>query len=335
MIGTILGDLAACRYENGEAELSPLGKVAMSTALQVIEYSNAFIVPSVNKYCSHQDSLIHRENAVKVCQVAWSAGMVSFGGSPTDTMFYDDKAGMYFYWIMGSVLDALIHGCSKREALNTDGGKYLAGVASSGLNKSHAEDLLGYAANAWTCFSNAWDFKSAIDNALKWNCKDRHLLCCLTGALADAMYGCESVLDEMVPEKYRPDLARIFSYQFEHRHFFPKASAAVAVKKNHFAPAETKVDGMFVSTRLKDLFLRSREKSSGDKYGFFLDNGWVYSYMAGGNVIGRFRFEEGLFDTWRIIDVQEVNHDGMMNYTLPEGMVSMEKLLKYICKTAQ
>ena len=52
---------------------------------------------------------------------------------------------------------------------------------------------------AWYCFEIAWDFTSAIHNAARWQDVDRHLLCSLTGALAEAMYGCEY---RLLKEKY-------------------------------------------------------------------------------------------------------------------------------------
>ena len=96
---------------------------------------------------------------------------------------------------------------------------------------------------AWYCFETAWDFTSAIHNAARWPDVDRHLLCSLTGALAEAMYGCEyRLLKEkygsnwynciVYPDAIKEGVLRIKDYQYENRNFFPKNSALTNVERH-------------------------------------------------------------------------------------------------------
>lgn len=114
----------------------------------------------------------------------------------------------------------------------------------------------------------AWDFTSSIHNAARWPDVDRHLLCSLTGALAEAMYGCEyRLLKEkygsnwynsiVYPDAINEGILRIKDYQYENRNFFPKNSALTNVWEY--------------------------------RYGIYLDDGWVYVYRSA-VLLARFRY---------------------------------------------
>ena len=116
-------------------------------------------------------------------------------------IFYDDKEEMYAGNIIVELIRSLHIGHSKKEALSGHFGNIFAQMKASWQWKvsKPTDGLLTYLMRAWYCFETAWDFTSAIHNAARWPDVDRHLLCSLTGALAEAMYGCEY---RLLKEKY-------------------------------------------------------------------------------------------------------------------------------------
>jgi len=57
-------------------------------------------------------------------------------------------------------------------------------------NKEKNIGLLTYIFRAWDSFYRGFDFTSTIHNAVKWP-GDKNLTAAISGAFADAMYGCE------------------------------------------------------------------------------------------------------------------------------------------------
>ena len=167
---------------------------------------------------------------------------------------------------------------------------------------------------AWYCFETAWDFTSAIHNAARWPDVDRHLLCSLTGALAEAMYGCEyRLLKEkygsnwynfiVYPDAINEGILRIKDYQYENRNFFPKNSALTNVERHIWTHYDSSFENRQFSPEDYRRHIRSSHTGWEYRYGIYLDDGWVYVYRSA-VLLARFRYvQEGRFYT--IKDVQK------------------------------
>ena len=204
MLGAIVGDLAAWTYENDkerfyssltskDALLSPFGKIAYETAIWNLdreEGERITLSPDV-----HWGPLTHAENLIRCATLAWTSDMPFNLFDSSHGPFYDDKEGWYAGNIIVELIDSLHHGKTKKEVLMTP--SYWCNAFQE--LKSYwkwqivepEQGLLIYLMRAWNCFEKAWDFTSAIHNAARWQKVDRHLLCSITGALAESMYGCE------------------------------------------------------------------------------------------------------------------------------------------------
>lgn len=311
MLGAIAGDLAAWTYENDrecffasltskDAVLSDLGKTAFETALWSLERKqNDFIELRIEPPSNHTG---YSNRLIQLATLAWqNENPQSLFKSEKD-IFYDDKEGMYAGNIIVELIQSLYIGKSKKEALSGYFGKIFAQMKAGWKWKDSkpSDGLLTYMMRAWHCFETAWDFTSAIHNAAQWPDVDRHLLCSLTGALAEAMYGCEY---RLLKEKYGtnwynyvayPDaineaIVRIKDHQYEKRNFFPKNSALTNVERHIW----THYDSSFENRRFTPEEYRRHIRSSytgwENRYGIYLDDGWVYVYRSA-VLLARFRY---------------------------------------------
>ena len=310
MLGAIAGDLAAWTYENDRerfyasltstaAVLSPLGKMAYDVAVWSLDRKDddRISVPFKREYTP----LGCAEELICCATLAWAddhpGGLINTGHD----LFYDDKEGMYAGRIIIYLIRNLKQGTSKEEVLKEGFGKVFSDLKKHWeWQKVKPEDgLLIYLMRAWDCFEKAWDFTSAIHNAARWENVDRHLLCCLSGALAEAMYGCEYRLLKKqyggnwysyieYPADIAADIHRIHDTQFKDRVFFPKNSALTNVEKHLWSAYSSKFEGMKITAELKSAILRAFYTGWDDRYGFYLDNGWIYTYRSG-CLLSRFR----------------------------------------------
>lgn len=202
MLGAIVGDLAAWTYENDkerfysslttkEALLSPFGKTAYETAVWSLDRKEGELIHLCPE--KHWGPLVHADNLIRCATLAWTTD-IPFNLFESDSgIFYDDKEGWYAGRIIVELINGLHHGKTKKGVLQHGMGETFQSLKSGWEWKIIKPDqgLLIYLMRAWDCFEKSWDFTSAIHNAAIWENVDRHLLCCLTGALAEAMYGCE------------------------------------------------------------------------------------------------------------------------------------------------
>ena len=302
MLGAIVGDLAAWTYENDkerfyssltskDALLSPFGKIAYETAIWNLdreEGERITLSPDV-----HWGPLTHAENLIRCATLAWTSDMPFNLFDSSHGPFYDDKEGWYAGNIIVELIDSLHHGKTKKEVLMTP--SYWCNAFQE--LKSYwkwqivepEQGLLIYLMRAWNCFEKAWDFTSAIHNAARWQKVDRHLLCSITGALAESMYGCEfnflkkkygDSCEIAYPEVMAKDARRIHEYQFRNRFFFPKNSARTNVEKQSWTVFPNRFEGKMLTAERAEKILRAFDTGWDDRYGFYLDDGWIYVYRS-------------------------------------------------------
>ena len=325
MLGAIAGDLAAWTYENDrecfyasltskDAVLSNLGKTALDTALWSLDRrQNDCIELEIQVPINPTD---YADRLIMLANLAWYNENPQALIKSAKDIFYDDKEGMYAGNIIVELIQSLHIGKSKKEALSGHFGNIFVQMKSGWQWKDSkpTDGLLTYLMRAWYCFETAWDFTSAIHNAARWQDVDRHLLCSLTGAIAEAMYGCEyRLLKEkygsnwynfiVYPDAINEGVLRIKDYQYENRNFFPKNSALTNVERHIWTHYNSSFENRQFSPEEYRRHIRSSHTGWEYRYGIYLDDGWVYIYRSA-VLLARFRYvQEDRFYT--IKDVQK------------------------------
>lgn len=182
----------------------------------------------------------------------------------------------------------------------------------------HLMYYLDYTTFAWRCFYYSFDFTSAIHNAMK--CKgDRHLAAFLTGAFAEAMYGCSNIITKRkyngddffsylefpktVMESYGNLIDEIRMTEYRDRIFFPKNEALTNVELQKWTPVENKYKDYQVNAELRRRMMRAYHTGWEHRYGVYLDNGWFYTYRSN-CLLHRFKLTEIATGEWRITNLQ-------------------------------
>jgi hypothetical protein len=181
---------------------------------------------------------------------------------------------------------------------------------------------LGYVVRAWDAFYNAFDFGSAIHNAVKM-VGNIHLNCALTGAIAEAMYGCTYYLKkekycedhnisefisipEAIKKRFKPQFEAIRKQRRWMKVFFPKNDAATNVERHVFIPAENPFPNKVISAEQHRRILKAYHPDWEARFGVYLDNGWLYLYRSH-CLIGRFKLKPIGNDNYCISNLQQSN----------------------------
>ena len=349
MLGAIAGDLAAWTYENdkecfyssltsADAELSSLGEAALATALWNINHRDGEQFDCWPLGDSHY--LRHGARLIQVATLAWNNDYPMTLLKSDHEAFYDDKEGMYAVNIITELIGGLHNGKTKTEVLADNFGQIFKDLKSSWKwqSVSEREGLLIYLMRAWDCFEKAWDFTSAIHNAARWEGVNRHLLCSLTGTIAEAMYGCEYRLLKLkfgsnhynyikYPQRLEEDTRAIQEYQFEHRVFFPKNSALTNVEIHSWEPYGSNYEGKAISAQERSSILRAFYTGWEKRYGLYLDNGWVYTYRSG-VLLARLQIREK-DGKYQILNVQQSDQKpGSADEAIMAALYSVRIVLK-------
>lgn len=158
---------------------------------------------------------------------------------------------------------------------------------------------------AWDCFYNSYDFGSAVYNAVRYHNSFTRQIASLVGLIAEAMYGCEYYfvkekfahnaqtrleidIPEAIEKAYPEELKALRKDYRENRVFFRKNDALTNVERHSFIPCTSHYEGL---TLMSDSFrkvLFAFHTDWENRFGFYLDNGWIYCYRSG-FCLGRFR----------------------------------------------
>ena len=113
---------------------------------------------------------------------------------------WNDKEEMYATSFMAEIIYALRHGTTKKEAGQVEfGGTFYSFAQNDNWQKGTG--TLSLVIRAWNAFYYAFDYTSAIHNAMKLP-GNRQVNTILTGAFAEAMYSCEMTF---LKKKHRPE----------------------------------------------------------------------------------------------------------------------------------
>lgn len=263
----------------------------------------------------------------------------------------EDTAAAVF---VTDLIVALCQGATKSEAFHQCKG-FEEKIKQSGFKNPRIEaSLLIYVYRAWDCFYRGFDFTSSIHNAMRWS-GDKHLLACLTGAFAEAMYGCTYCFIKRKYAKdsndlrtdlniypivkrmgYSDNLIRLIREKIARKRcFYAKNDAQTSVERHQWT--DVCCPSIRFSQEDKKRILLSAPTSWENRYGFYLDDGWIYSYRSG-IILGRFKLQENdnhWTMTYTQISEERKNLDFWVGIcsALYEGChISNKHIYAYTCK---
>lgn len=159
---------------------------------------------------------------------------------------------------------------------------------------------------AWNCFYRAFDFGSAIHNAVRDMPENPRLMATIVGMMASAMYGnsiyyrkrkfdtdcftpnCWLNVRSVLQKSFFPELANIECQVSWQKEFFKKNDALTNVERHTFVHAKSDFDGMKITPEERRHILLSFPTGWENRFGFYLDDGWVYVYRSH-YLLGRFK----------------------------------------------
>ena len=228
---------------------------------------------------------------------------------------------------MWKLIFVLRHGASKKDALMVENVSSFKGFVED-ISWNEQSSILGILIRAWGAFYSSYDFGSALHRAMELP-GDRHLNGILVGALADAMYGCDRY---MVKAKYGKGcrltgLVKVSSRLQElyriGRTFYAKNCAMTNVERHVWKAVANPYEDKIVSRELRRRILKAFVPTFDDRYGFYLDDGYIYVYRSC-RVLNRFRLASVSDGTYRIMDLQASEEAGYQLGAIQEALYSVE-----------
>lgn len=338
MIGAIIGDLAAWTWKNDHdqfypylitdrAQLSAYGIAVLYAARENLHTSRRYDISGLVMDLNPDNGWIKYTGQWLMWQIvaAWMAedndDYPEAHGIPD---FHSiDKEEYYAKTFITQIIKKLRAGISKTETFEAV--HHFNNLIHTWHWKTPEGDdsILAHLFRAWDSFYRGFDLTSSLHNAMKWS-GDRHLTAVLTGTFAGAMYGCDHILlkEKYTPEHYVPnylrnDVMSILSRNAKDtpllihdmdttakriRSFFPKNNALTNVERHHFTHVCNPYESIVFSNEEHSKILRAFYTDWDNRYGFYLDDGWVYSNRSG-YLIGRFKLTFHS-DGWRISELQ-------------------------------
>ncbi|MBE6287779.1 MAG: hypothetical protein E7099_06285 [Mediterranea massiliensis] len=351
MIGAFIGDLAAWTWQNERDKFYPH---LVSDKAEKSVYADALLLTAKTIMDSPDTT---RSEFMRLHQGYWGVGNAKLNAefdvirSIAIGWFYDsdlsqvvhtyclcdEKEEVYASHFLARLICALRHGATKNEAAKVE----FCGTFRSFTKEEHwknGDGILSYLVRAWMSFYDAFDFGSTIHNAVKQP-GNIILNCMLAGALADAMYGCSYYF---VKAKYPgggymehlPFLdERIYEINTRNRVFFPKNNALTNVEKHKWHDKTCPMCDKVITKELRRRILKAFHTGWDDRYGFYLDDGWIYVYRSH-RLLSRFILTEQLDGTYRITHYQKSEESekyDWQNEALANAIYSVEHRWNLVC----
>lgn len=241
--------------------------------------------------------------------------------------FIYDKEDWYAGAFMWKLIFALRHGASKKDALMVENVSSFKGFVED-ISWNEQSSILGVLIRAWGAFYSSYDFGSALHRAMELP-GDRHLNGILVGALADAMYGCDRY---MVKAKYGKGCSltglvnvpsRFQALYRAGRTFFAKNCAMTNVERHVWKDVANPYVDKIISRELRRRILKAFQPTFDDRYGFYLDDGYIYVYRSC-RVLNRFKLSSMSDGTFRIVELQVSEETGYQLGAIQEALYSVE-----------
>lgn len=373
MLGAIIGDLAAWTYEQdkelfyaqlicSEAPVSEFGMTVFATsdALENVPQltSNHFLdrikpwyrvandevvmlSPKAREWtetlCVQGDESVAGMVLMRTVVHAWwrNCGVPELPFRLESDWDDDIEKAVRF---LSRMIVSLSTGRSKNETYADLGEQFKA--YRHGSNWQQGMTMLDYLMRAWDAFYQAFDFGSALHNAMRLP-GNRRLNGALTGAVAEAMYGCGQYfvkkkyikdkgdgstdlrLSEAIYNRFGKTIGAICTQKEWVRTFWAKNNSRTNVERHHFTPIKSKCTEKVISKELRRRIIKSFNPGWDDRYSFYLDDGWIYLCRSF-CLIARFQLQEQTDGTYRICHLQEGDEDKDTNNALQEALYSAE-----------
>ena len=385
MIGAIIGDLAGWTWENDydkfypclvseKAILSEYGLSVLATA-DALDYNSEISNTEFQEYISpwfrivNDDVITLSEEAIEwVARQDYNYNSTIMGIAVVRTIpcaWYQngditncslifehniDKEEWYAMQFLRKIIYMLRNGKTKDEVYSELGDIFKG--CRHDWDWKNQESLIPYILRAWDAFYNAFDFGSALHNAMRMK-GNKRLLGTLTGAIAESMYGCRTYfikkkyanpnscineirLPERITKRYQDTLSKIYKQKDWVRVFWAKNDARTNIEYHHFTHIPNPFKDKVISPEIHRRIIKSFEPGWEDRYSFYLDNGWVYACRSF-VLLGRFRFKYLEDGTYRIFDVQDSGEhndckNGIENalYSVEHNWLYLESPYKYL-----
>ncbi|WP_254918842.1 radical SAM protein [Segatella copri] len=335
MNGAILGDLAAWTWEqdkdlffrklvSSEASPSKMMKemLLMADTLAQVRGSDIKVHESLGMRISPEATVL------RAIAIGWLYDTEAETASAYQEYgFTYDKEDWYAGAFMWKLIFALRHGASKKDALMVENVSSFKGFVED-ISWNEQSSILGVLIRAWGAFYSSYDFGSALHRAMELP-GDRHLNGILVGALADAMYGCDRY---MVKAKYGKGCSltglvnvpsRFQALYRAGRTFFAKNSAMTNVERHVWKDVANPYVDKIISRELRRRILKAFQPTFDDRYGFYLDDGYIYVYRSC-RVLNRFKLSSMSDGPFRIVELQASEEAGYQLGAIQEALYSVE-----------
>lgn len=355
MLGAIIGDIAAWTYEHDrttfwghlvseDAKVSEFGLSVITTTSLISTDPNMSKEEAV-KFTRRCFRFISKDAAeLSPAAIKWSSslnceyGSMLFGIAMlrfATCAFFDvqdkemwfestfDKEEGYTRLFLSKMVTLLWQGKTKDEVYEELGDVFKN--CRHNWNWQEENGMLSYLLRAWDAFYRAFDFTSAIHNAMSME-GDKRLLGALTGAIASAMYGCRY---RLIKEKYQKISGPPYEYiewpealkrhyieemlllekkAVVDRNFFPKNMALTNVERHVWVSMENYFADRVISKETKESLLYAYFPDWERRYQLYLENGWIYVCRSG-FVLVRFQLQKLPDNTYRIWHTQRAADD--------------------------
>lgn len=335
MNGAILGDLAAWTWEqdkdlffrklvSSEASPSKMMKemLLMADTLAQVRGSDIKVHESLGMRISPEATVL------RAIAIGWLYDTEAETASAYQEYgFTYDKEDWYAGAFMWKLIFALRHGASKKDALMVENVSSFKGFVED-ISWNEQSSILGVLIRAWGAFYSSYDFGSALHRAMELP-GDRHLNGILVGALADVMYGCDRY---MVKAKYGKGCSltglvnvpsRFQALYRAGRTFFAKNCAMTNVERHVWKDVANPYVDKIISRELRRRILKAFQPTFDDRYGFYLDDGYIYVYRSC-RVLNRFKLSSMSDGTFRIVELQASEEAGYQLGAIQEALYSVE-----------
>lgn len=335
MIGAILGDLAAWTWEHDkELFFRKLVSSEASPSKMMKEMLLTADTLALERGCDIKvhECLGKRLSPVATVMRAIVIGWLYDTEAETASAYQEygftyDKEDWYAGAFMWKLIFVLRHGASKKDALMVENVSSFKGFVED-ISWKEQSSILGILIRAWGAFYSSYDFGSALHRAMELP-GDRHLNGILVGALADAMYGSDRY---MMKAKYGKgcwlnDLVNVPS-RFQElyragRSFYAKNCAMTNVERHVWKDVANPYGDKIISGELRRRILKAFVPTFDDRYGFYLDDGYIYVYRSC-RVLNRFKLSSMSDGTFRIVELQASEEADYQLGAIQEALYSVE-----------
>lgn len=335
MNGAILGDLAAWTWEQDKDLF--FRKLVSSEASPSKMMKEMLLMADTLAQVRESDIKVHESLGMRISPEATVLRAIAIGwlyDTEAETAsayqeygFTYDKEDWYAGAFMWKLIFALRHGASKKDALMVENVSSFKGFVED-ISWNEQSSILGVLIRAWGAFYSSYDFGSALHRAMELP-GDRHLNGILVGALADAMYGSDRY---MVKAKYGKGCSltglvnvpsRFQALYRAGRTFFAKNCAMTNVERHVWKDVANPYVDKIISRELRRRILKAFQPTFDDRYGFYLDDGYIYVYRSC-RVLNRFKLSSMSDGTFRIVELQASEEAGYQLGAIQEALYSVE-----------